>query len=465
MASIPPLPLRSVSGLALSLAICGAAPAQVYPYRAIDLGPVPGQPSFAGVTCASISRDGTRIGGTSVWEPYVFTVGAGMFALPKLPGASNALVDGVNDAGFAVGSSGLGTSQQPITACLWDPLGVITPIGGASSWCSAINNQNVVVGGRRVTIGGQGYSHATRWTAATGSVDLTPGIAASSIAHDINDAGQICLDTVSGGARREPGGALTSTGGVVPYAINEYGQMAGKEAATGVAGRWTDGIGWEMFAAGSQIQLRNVHDVNDLGQVVGSRWILQNPSPPSYEKHGYLYTFGLGFQRIDQWVDPAQQVYVYEIQGITDTGRMICDGSIGPDNRALLLEPRYVTPYGSGCGPTGGPSPRLGATGVPAGGGRIALLGAGGHGGGFGVFALASAAAALPLPGGCQVLVDLTAPLTFFTALNPIGQGQVVLDVPPGLPAGALFAQWASVDPAAGPASLSLSNGVRVDLQ
>jgi hypothetical protein len=91
------------------------------------------------------------------------------------------------------------------------------------------------------------------------------------------------------------------------------------------------------------------------------------------------------------------------------------------------------------------------------------LLGAGGHGGGLGLFVVAAAPAATPWPGGCSVLVDLTAPLTIVVPLNPIGQGQVVLDVPAGMRALSLFAQWASFG--ATPGSLSLSNGVRIDLQ
>jgi uncharacterized membrane protein len=448
----------------LSATLAGSLTAQVYPYRAVNLGPVPGQSANAGVGCSGISNNGAWIGGTSVWEPYIFEVGVGMHALPKLPSQLNASVEAVNDAGFAVGSSGL---TAP-TAVLWDQLGSITSLGGLGgsfSGCTGINNNNVVIGTAQVSVLGQNYSHAFSWTAAGGIADLTPGVAGNSVAHDINDAGQICLDTLAGPGRLTPGVGMLPTGTMVPYSINEYGQMAGKDMWASTAGRYTDGVGWEMFGAGSAIQLRHVRDINGLGQIVGSQWTLQNPSPPSYQRRGYLYTFGLGWQRIDLWIDPAQQVYVYDIRGITDTGHMVVDASIGPDNRALLLEPRFVQNYGSGCAPSGGNVPRLSAIGVPAAGQRMALLGAGGHAGGTGLFVVAGAPAAAPGPGGCSVLVDLSAPLTFVVPLNAIGQGRVIIDVPAGVPAVPVFAQWASFGGSANPGAVSLSNAVRIDLQ
>ncbi|MBK8095974.1 MAG: hypothetical protein IPK26_02645 [Planctomycetes bacterium] len=451
-------------GLSIVLLVGCPLAAQTYPYRAIDLGTVPGQSPLAGVGCSAISDNGAWVGGTSVWEPYVFEVGVGMRALPKLPGQLNASVEAVNDAGFAVGSSGL---TSPV-AVLWDPQGNVRSLGGLGgsfSGCTGINRNNVVIGVTQAMIGSQSYSHAFTWTAAGGLVDLTPGVAGNSEAHDINDAGQICLDTLAGPGRFTPGSGMLLTGTMVPYRINEYGQMAGKDMWTSIAGRYTDGVGWEMFGAGSPIGLRHVRDINGLGQIVGSQWTLQNPSPPSYLRRGYLYTFGLGWQRVESWIDPRQQVRVEDIRGITDTGLMVADGSIGPDNRALLLEPRFVSTYGSGCAPVGGNVPRLGATGMPARGGRVALLGAGGSGGGLGLFVLAGAPAATPWPGGCQVLVDLTAPVTFLVALNPIGQGQVMLDVPSGVPAMSVFAQWASLGSPGSPASVAMSNGVRIDLQ
>lgn len=463
-------PLSPAACIAAPLAVlcAGLAPlrAQGPAYRVTDLGPVPGGSQFAGVTCAAISPDGSVLAGTSVWDPYTWRPASGMLALQIPTGFPNGAAYDVNDAGVAVGSVGLPTVSYPTTPALWDAQGNVTllgRLGGPTDFGSAVavNNLGVVVGGSELP---SGISHAFRWTQATGMVDLTPGSGPSG-ALDINDAGQIAMYVGNDGFRLTPGIGLEPLGPVIPSCINQSGQMAGKDVATGTAGRWTDGIGWEMFGQGAPVDLRELTGINGHGEIVGAQWIRQHSSPPSYQKIGYLWTPGLGFQRLENLVQSTQPVRITGVAGITDTGRIAAYGSIGSNNRAMLLEPLFVSDLGGGCAPAGARVPRLGSSGVPARGGRIALLGSGGHGSGVGLFALALAPGNVPLPGGCAASIDLGAAALSFVPLNAIGQGSFSFAIPAGVQRAALHVQWASLDPAVGLGSLALSNALRVDVQ
>ena len=451
-----------------AVAACAAAlPAQVYSYQATDLGVVPGQSPLAGVGCASISNDGTRIGGTSVWEPYVWTAGTGMLALAKAPGFPNAEVFDVNDLGQAAGSVGMATLSYPTTAAYWQPSGavqLIPGLGGNFSWAVAINAGGTVVGtsDRPGTI----WAHAFAWTAAGGTVDLTPGLAGPSFAIDLNDAGQVCIEASGTCYRLDPGAGLQGLGTFSPFRMNEYGQIAGRNPA-GVLARYTDGTGWDLVGTGAPFQLSHIDGFNGHGQVAGTRSILLHNSPPSYQRIGYLWTDGLGFQKLDDLIHPSSQVVVDFVGGITDDGRIAAWGSIGPDNRAFLLEPRFVHEYGSGCAPAGARVPKLAIGGVPTGGQSLAFLGAAGHGSGvgIGVFALSLASGNSLLPSGCAALVDMTAVHLVAEIENPIGQARFVLPLPPGVPQTRLYAQYASLDLSAGLGSLAMSNALHVDEQ
>jgi hypothetical protein len=163
-------------------------------------------------------------------------------------------------------------------------------------------------------------------------------------------------------------------------------------------------------------------------------------------------------------VDASQRVAVGTVVGISDTGVIACSGSIGSDNRAMLLEPRYVSTRGSGCAGGSGRAPKAIAVGTPAPGGRIALLAAGGTPGGGGAFLISAQPAAIPVL-GCTLLVDPAAGLSIGIGTNLAGQGQITLRVPSGTAAGALHLQFVSFDAGAPNGLFALSNAVRIDLQ
>jgi hypothetical protein len=171
-------------------------------------------------------------------------------------------------------------------------------------------------------------------------------------------------------------------------------------------------------------------------------------------------------QKLEDLVFSPVTVRVKFTAGITDTGLIAAEGSIGSDNRAFLLEPRFVTHSGPGCAPAGAGVPRLGITGIPGSNGKLAFLAAGGHGGGggVGVFALSLNPGNTPLPAGCSLLVDLSTALLVPQLENPIGQASHVLQLPGMVFGTRIHAQYASIDFAAGLGSLAISNAVHVDL-
>lgn len=449
---------------ALAVLATATALSAQYPYRAIDLGPVPGQDPRAGVGGQRLDPSGQFACGTSVWEPYVWSRSGGMVALSKLPNYLNGEAFDVDSGGRVVGSCGLLTSgATPIVAVLWDALGNPTPLGNlGGSWSRAleVNDSGLVVGTAERGSG----PHVFTWTAAGGMVDFTPN-AASAAVYDLNERGQMLLSIDGALWRYTPGQALLPLGSMHVYAMNELGQVAGKDQTTSKFARYTDGIGWEMIGANSPVQMREIGGINAFGQIVGTQFILQNPSPPSYEKRGQLFTDGLGLVRLDGLIDPVQQVRIYWAEDIDDAGNILASGSIGSNNRALLLEPQFVHTYGNACSGGDGRQPKVSVAGVPASGQSIAFLAAGGVPSGFALLLLSPATANLPLPGGCTILVDLQQVISVVLPLNPVGQGSRTLRVPAGVGGASIHAQLATIDPGAANGAFALSWGVTIDLQ
>jgi hypothetical protein len=146
---------------------------------------------------------------------------------------------------------------------------------------------------------------------------------------------------------------------------------------------------------------------------------------------------GLGLRKLDDLVVGSQPVRVYTVRGITDDGKIAGGGSFGPDNRALLLEPRFVASYGNGGAGGAGRRPKATADGMPAVGNSIALLGSGG------------------VANGVAIAVST----------GPVGQAKLSLRLPANLPAGSVYAQFITLDTGAANGVFATSNGVRIDVQ
>src|SRR5690606_6418470 len=431
------------------------------PYRVIDLGAPIGQDPRAGVLADGMSASSEYVAGTSVWEPFVWRRGSGMQALQKLPGYVSAGALAVSDAGLAVGRCGLSTgSWEPYQAVAWDPSGAVTSLqqpGWRHSLAVDINNHHQVLLSVGLATGISTWKqHAFTGPLGGPYVEVVPG--AVSAAYDLNDRGQIVLsiDSVRY-ARFTPGIGLESLP-IVPWCLNEYGQVAGTQQAVA---RFTDGTGVHVFPGTTNF--RDVGGIDSFGQVVATEYVRTSQSPPRYAYYGYLLSDALGVRKLDDLVDQSVPVRVEQVVAIGDDGTIAASGSVGQRNRAMLLEPRFVHVHGNGCSGSNG-TPRAIAVGSPTGGQRVTLLGAGGVGHGNAAFVLGFAATSLPMSGGCTLLVDPAGAFVVPVALNPIGQGSLALDVPVGV-TGALFAQFVTIDPNAPNSLFAASNGVRIDVQ
>jgi hypothetical protein len=295
-------------------------------------------------------------------------------------------------------------------------------------------------------------------------VDLAPGAGAVQ-AYDINEFGQVCINVDGAPFRFTPGVGLQAVGPFQPECINDVGQMAGRDPATGNVVRYTDGVGWQPLGTAPVGGFREVSGIDAFGRIVATEYVRTGHSPPSYTHYGHVFVDGLGRRKLDDLVVASQPVRVYSVSGITDDGKIACWGSFGSDNRALLLAPRFVSAYGSGCPGGAGRTPKVSADGMPRAGHRVVLLGAGGVPNGGAVFVLAARPAAVVLPGGCTLLADLGTSLAIGVSTNAAGQAHLPIDLPSTTPPGAVYLQLLTVDPGAANRVFALSNGVRIDLQ
>lgn len=124
--------------------------------------------------------------------------------------------------------------------------------------------------------------------------------------------------------------------------------------------------------------------------------------------------------------------------------------------------------HGAGCAGTGGVVPLLELLGCPSPGGVGQLTLSGGVGGGSALLFFGLAPAALPMGGGCQLLVAPLLPLILNVPLSGsgAGAGQTTLpfSIAPGSPTGQIGVQAFVVDPG-GQAGFSNSNGLMVSVQ
>lgn len=436
------------------------------PYHVIDLGSPIGQNPMAGVGAEALSPDGDLVAGSSVWEPYVWARGTGMRQLQKLPGYRTAGANAVTNAGIAVGRCGLDTgSWEPYRAVWWDANGLVNPLqqpGWRHSIAIDVNEAQLVLIHAGISTGTNTWVNKAFVGPLGGPyLQMVPGSAASS-ATDLNQRGQVCLtgDGI-GPARYTPGIGLQALP-IEPARLNDYGQVAGFPPGQNGVVRYTDNLGVHRFP--TSLTFREVGGIDSFGQVVATEWVRTGISPPSYTRYGYLLSDVTGVTRLETLVDHPVPVRVGSVAAIADTGVIAASGSIGPDNRAMLLVPRFLHVYGQGCAGSNG-VPRAVAVGVPAGGGSVAVLAAGGVPNGTGAFLLAFARGAVPLPGGCTVAVDPANAIIVPASPDAIGQARLTLNVPVGVGGFSLFAQFASIDPAAPNGLFAASNGVRIDVQ
>jgi probable HAF family extracellular repeat protein len=174
-------------------------------------------------------------------------------------------------------------------------------LGGPSAYTAAVNDLGQVAGTSDVTRDGS-ISHAFRWSAATGMVDLTPAVRQRSIAADINKRGHVAgtllgtdISVPTQGFLWRPQTGARSIGVLDAYswatAMNDADAIAGYGGADSPYGV----LGFLWTPAGG---IRNVDtlpaeftlaaDVNNLGHVVGATPFPNEPFPAYV--HAFLWT-------------------------------------------------------------------------------------------------------------------------------------------------------------------------------
>jgi hypothetical protein len=279
---------------------------------------------------------------------------------------------------------------------------------------------------------------------------------------DLNNRGEVLYsDDVNYWLRDAAGARAALAGTFTPRHLHEVGQVRGQ--GKGEVGRWGAVNGWQAIPDGG-LQMTSPGGMDSFGRIVASHSVRTGQSPPRYAYYGHVFCDGLGWVDLNTQVDPGRSIRVKHLVGITDRGVLAAYGSIGPDNRAMLLEPRYVTTFGSGCATATGGEPKALVAGDPRPGGRIALLGSGAAPASPVLFLVSPAAASTPLPGGCTLLLDPASLGAIAVTANAVGQAALPVSVPAGVSGRSLHVQFAVLDPSAPNGAFSLSNGVRVDL-
>lgn len=173
-------------------------------------------------------------------------------------------------------------------------------LGGPSAYGGAVNDLGQVAGVSEVSPDGS-VTHAFRWSAATGMVDLTPAVKQNSTAADINKHGQVAgtlLGTdgvATHGFLWSPQTGPLSIGVLDAYswatAMNDAGAIVGyggADSPQGVLGfLWTRAGGIRNVGTLPE-EFTLAADVNNLGHVVGATPFVNEPFP--YYVHAFLWT-------------------------------------------------------------------------------------------------------------------------------------------------------------------------------
>ncbi len=201
----------------------------------------------------------SEIGGPGVLQDRAFVWDRinGMQPIATLPGGSSNAANGINDSGQIVGYSGTSSGETHGFLLSGGVLTDIPPLGtGRLGIAFKINSSGQVVGYSNLVFGTPNPPHhAFLWTAGSSPLDLGT-LGGNSIAHDINDAGEVV-------------GSYEVTPGVNRAFI--YTQSTGMTDLNSL----TTGSGWTLLEA---------RGVNNKGQIVGFG------VNPSGFVHGFLLT-------------------------------------------------------------------------------------------------------------------------------------------------------------------------------
>ena len=292
---------RWTVGFVALLVMVGVGQTKGEIYSLIDLGDLPGG---GGTNYAyAINNAGQVVGWGSVDGParhaFLWDPVAGMQDL------GGTVAHDINDSGQVVGTSDVGGTH----AVLWDPVTGMQDIAGGIA--HGINNGGQVVG--------ESNSHAFLWDQIGGTQDL--GVLSgriTSIAYDINDAGQVVGWSGGNSTDRavlwDPIEGIQNLGTLwfapegfgksFAYGMNNNGQVVG-QVIYGSSPSDSVAFLWDSVDGMQQIDGHIAYDINDSGQIVGPSGVLQ------------LDSSGAGWS-------------LGNPRGVNDTGQVVGGGS-GPN--------------------------------------------------------------------------------------------------------------------------------------
>jgi probable HAF family extracellular repeat protein len=287
---------------------------------------------------------------------------------------------GINSYGLVVGDSWTGR-VNPSTGVLEDHAfvygGVMTDLGtlgGSASYAYGNNNSGQIVGSSFTS--GDNVRHAFLYSGGT-MMDLGAlppwnqgGYVVTTVATGINDRGQVVgYATDSYGDNHAflySGGMMTDLGPRYAYAINNNGQVVGKNGASHAflysAGTTTD-LG---VLGGGGAAVSGAYGINDSGQIVGYATVYGGyydaflysggtmtmlPNTSQLRAYGinnygqvvgdgaWLYSGGVT-TNLSNLIGPTPGLALVESRGINDAGQIVGYGTApSGQDRAFLLNP------------------------------------------------------------------------------------------------------------------------------
>jgi probable HAF family extracellular repeat protein len=333
----------------LSLAAAAAPACAATWYTVKSLGTLPGDTTSI---ATGLNNRGDVVGwssGPGGYRGFVWTAVGGMQPLPGLPDRPRAFPRDINEQGDIVGTADAGGVDLG-HAVRWrggvpQDLGTLPTGPYSAGW--GINNLGDVVGESSTQVNGVNVRHAFLYTDAGGMIDLTP-TDDSSIAHDINDAGQVTGYRTGSAHRafRWQAGSFQDLG-VLPgmahsfgFAIEPGGAVAGSsKSASGNSehiARFTDAQGLQdLGGTGEHNQAWGINaSLTVVGQLGESA------------ARAFVHTDAEGLRNLNHLIDTSRGWVLQVAFDVNEAGQIVGYGfnNLTQTTHAVLLTPTTKRP-------------------------------------------------------------------------------------------------------------------------